>query len=81
MKTTIDIADPLLAEARRAAAEDRTTLRALVEEGLRTVLARRTRTPQFRLRDASVDGQGLQPGVSSGDWDHVRALIYEGRGG
>jgi Bacterial antitoxin of type II TA system, VapB len=35
MKTTIDIADALLEEARQAAEASRTTLRALVEAGLR----------------------------------------------
>jgi hypothetical protein len=35
MKTTLDIPDPLLREARTVAARERTTLRALVEQGLR----------------------------------------------
>ena len=34
MKTTVDIADSLFEAARRAAARERTTLRALIEEGL-----------------------------------------------
>jgi len=38
MKTTIDIADPLLDEARKLAAREGTTLRALVERGLRVRL-------------------------------------------
>jgi hypothetical protein len=32
MKTTVDISDPLLREARKIAARERTTLRALVEQ-------------------------------------------------
>jgi len=80
MKTTVDIPDPLLAEARRAADREGTTLRALVEAGLRRVLAeRRPKAAPFRLRDASFRGEGLQPGVS-GDWDALRAAAYEGRG-
>jgi hypothetical protein len=43
MKTTVEIADPLLREARKIAARERTTLRALVEQGLRRVVAERTR--------------------------------------
>lgn len=39
MKTAIDIADPLFAEARRAAEREGATLKALVERGLRQVLA------------------------------------------
>jgi hypothetical protein len=38
MKTTLDLPDELLIEAKKAAAEQRRPLRALVEEGLRMVL-------------------------------------------
>ena len=81
MKTTVDIPDPLLAEARRAADRESTTLKALVEAGLRRVLAdRREKSTPFQLRDARFRGEGLQPGVVSGDWQSIREAIYEGRG-
>lgn len=79
MKTTIEIADPLLAEAKRAAKEDGTTLRALVEAGLRRSLRER-RSGCFRLRRATFGGSGLQTGVREGSWERVRELIYAGRG-
>jgi Arc/MetJ family transcription regulator len=82
MKTTIEIADPLLEDARRMAAEEKTTVRALVEEGLRRVLRERAaaRKHGFRLRDASFGGSGLQAGVADGSWERIRGLIYDGRG-
>jgi hypothetical protein len=81
MKTTVDIPRPLLEEARRAADRDGTTLKALVEAGLRRVLAeQRKKLAAFRLRDASFRGEGLQPGVATGSWEAVRDAIYEGRG-
>ncbi len=82
MKTTIDIADSLLGEAKATAAREGTTVRALVEEGLRHVLPAHGRRPRFRLRDASFRrGSGLQPGVREGAWAALRELIYDGHGG
>lgn len=81
MKTTVDVPDPLLDEARRVADREGTTLKALVEAGLRRVLAeRRGKATPFRLRDARFGGEGLQPGVAGRDWETIRAAIYEGRG-
>ena len=81
MKTTIEIPDSLLAEVRRLAAREGTTVRALVEQGLRTLIADRKRSGAFRLRKASFKGNGLQPGVASASWERIRDMAYEGRGG
>ena len=82
MKTTLDISDSLLREARKLAARERTTLRALVEQGLRQVVsAKKRRRPAFRLRKASFRGRGLQPELADAGWDRLRDLAYEGRGG
>ena len=80
MKTTVDIADSLLDAVKRLAAAERTTLRALIEEGLRRVLERRERRGAFRLRRASFRGNGLQPDAREGGWERIRDLTYEGRG-
>ena len=80
MKTTIELSDPILDEARAVAARDGTTLRALVEEGLRRVLGERKSRKRFRLRDGSVAGKGLGPEVAGGSWERIRDLAYEGRG-
>jgi len=81
MKTTIEISGPLLEEAKAAAAREGTTLRALVEEGLRAAIVRRGKRRTYRLPDTSVAGRGLQPGVDLSNWEVVRSLVYEGRGG
>jgi hypothetical protein len=82
MKTTIEISDPLLRDAKRIAAREGTTLRTLVESGLRNELQRRkSPAAEFRLRRASFKGKGLQPEVSGLTWDQLRALAYAGRGG
>ncbi len=81
MKTTVEIPDALLAEARRIAQRDATTLRGLVEEGLRRVLGERAEQSGFRLRKVSFGGQGLTDDLSGSSWEEIRRRAYEGRGG
>lgn len=81
MKTTIEIADGLFAEAKKVAAREGTTIRALVEDGLRKIVAERKSSRPFRLRRASFKGKGLRPEVREGSWERIRDLAYEGRGG
>lgn len=81
MKTTVEIPDSLLEEARRLAAREGTTVRALVEEGLRRAVAERKRAGGFRLRRATFRGNGLHPALAGASWDRIRDAAYEGRGG
>lgn len=80
MKTTVEIADGLLAEAKRAAERQGTTLRALIEDGLRRVLRDRGRASPFRLRRATFRGRGVSPDLQGAGWERVRQRAYEGRG-
>jgi len=80
MKTTIEISDALLSEARKLAAREGVTLRALVERGLHRVIAEMKRPP-FRMRDGRFEGNGLHPDVRDLSWDEIREMSYEGRGG
>ena len=59
MKTTIDLSDALFAAAKNVAIERQTSLRALVEEGLRRVISEATMPvkPAFKLKDARVQGE------------------------
>jgi hypothetical protein len=82
LKTTIDIPDHLLEQAKRLAAEQGVALKAVVEMALReTLRVRKPRQRRFRLRECAVGGDGLQPGLTWGDWHSMRTLAYEGRGG
>jgi ABC-type microcin C transport system duplicated ATPase subunit YejF len=80
MKTTVEITDTLLEEVKKVAATEHTTVRALIEEGLRRVVGERQQRTAFRLRRASFGGQGLRADVQDGSWQQIRALAYEGRG-
>jgi hypothetical protein len=81
MKTTIEISDSLLEEAKKLAAKEGTTVRAFVEQGLRRIVTERKSKGVFRLRKASFKGKGLQTGVEDGSWERIRERIYQGRGG
>jgi hypothetical protein len=82
MKTTLDISDPLFEEAKRIAKRDGETLRSLVEQGLRKVLAERSRKPkQFKLRDCSVGTPGAGSLYELLSWEEKRELMYGDRGG
>lgn len=74
MKATLDISDPLLRAARKVATRERTTLQALVERGLRLVLAQKRRGPAFRLRKASFKGHGLRAELQEMEWARIREL-------
>ncbi|MGH7563498.1 MAG: type II toxin-antitoxin system VapB family antitoxin [Gemmatimonadota bacterium] len=80
MKTTVEIADALLAEARQVARRDGTTLRALIEQGLRRIVGERSESREFELRKVSFGGEGLGPDVAGGSWEEIRRRIYEDRG-
>jgi hypothetical protein len=82
MKSTIDITDTLFLQAKQRAAAEGTTLKALVEAGLRHVLAQKGhRAPAFKLRTAAVKGKGLHDQMQGTSWERVREMAYEGRGG
>ncbi len=81
MKTTVEIPDALLEQAWKLAARDGTTVRALIEQGLRQVLGDRKRGGAFRLRKASFKGEGPHPEAAGASWEQIRATIYAGRGG
>jgi hypothetical protein len=80
MKTTIEISDGLLRQVKAMAQREGTTVRALVEAGLRAVLKEQRERPKFSLRDASFQGQGLSSAVHGESWENIRDAIYEGRG-
>jgi hypothetical protein len=78
VKTTLEIADSLLLEAKARARAKNMPLRRLVEEGIRLALERdKASAAPFKLRDTSV-GSG---GMLITDWNEIMRLAYEGRGG
>ena len=75
MKTTVDIPDALLIEAKKRAAELRRPLRDLIAEGLRVILgADLRRAPRGSIRWITVDG-GLPPGLDVSDREAMHDFL------
>jgi hypothetical protein len=82
MKTTIEINDTLISQAKQLAAKRQQTLKSVLEMALRQFLDANPETPSsFKLRKSSFRGNGLQTPLNQADWDDIRSQIYEGRGG
>jgi len=77
MKTTVEIPDPVLDAARELARRDGTTVKALIEKGLRREIAAREEQAPFKLRKASFAGNGLRQDQADVSWARLRELAYE----
>lgn len=80
MKTTIDIADDLLLRAKQEAKASQTTLRSLIEAGLREILGRSSASKQKPVEPVTYRGEGLQPEFKGKGWDAMREAIYGNTG-
>jgi hypothetical protein len=80
MKTTIELPDDLLERGKAAARRENSTLKALIEEGLRMALRARTRKRTTPLAVHPFQGDGLTPEFTGAGWDKIRDEIYRDRG-
>jgi hypothetical protein len=81
MKITIDIADSILLQAKRLAERRGTTVKGLVELGLRRAIDEEANDAGFEfvpVTDKLPVNPSLGPGLS---WAQTRDVSYEGRGG
>jgi Arc/MetJ family transcription regulator len=79
MRTTVDLPDELLREVQQVARAEGTTMRSLMEEGLRAMLARHLAAARFSLRDASVPGEGVSAQYADATWAQLREAAYGDR--
>lgn len=80
MKTTVELPDELLEQARSVVRTEGTTLRGLVEEGLQRSLEARRRNVRRRLDFPTYSGSGLTVEFQGAPWSQIRDEIYRGRG-
>jgi len=76
MKTTLEISDALFLRAKAFAQSERTTLRALAEEGLSKVLAEREGRRPPKIQPVTFKGRGLSPEFQASDWSKLRDAAY-----
>lgn len=74
MRTTINLPDGLVVEAKRAALEDRTTLTAIIGNALREALSKRRHrgAPRKKFKIITYGEGGVLPGV---DLSNTAALL------
>jgi len=72
MRTTVDLPEPLIQNAKRRASERGVTLSALVEDALRSHLAARLKRSQGPFRLHTVRGRLVRPEL---DLDRTSALV------
>ena len=80
MKTTIELPDELLEQARRVARSEGATLRSLVEEGLHRTLEARRRTVVRELDFPSYGGSGFTTEFQGAPWSRIRDEVYSEHG-
>lgn len=75
-RTTVRLPDDLLRRAKRKAAEEGRTLTALIEDGLRHVVANDTKPPRQRrvLPRVSKAKGGLLPGIDITRFSDIQAM-------
>ena len=76
MKTTLDIHDELLLQAKRHAKAIGRPLRVVVEEGLRAALHRTDRQAPYALPDLRVGDPTAVDPLASYAWPELREMIY-----
>ena len=80
MKTTIEIADDLFERAQGFARKEKTTFRALAEQGLRLVLKEKSARQKKLPPLVTFKGEGLTDEFKNASWEKIRDEIYKGHG-
>jgi hypothetical protein len=77
MKLTIEISDILLKRARKLAAREGVTMKALIEHSLKRVIDETQNPRGFKLRRAAFKGNDLQAEFRGASWKTIREASYE----
>jgi hypothetical protein len=74
MKTTIELSDAIFSHAKAISKQNKTTLRAMIEEGLRRMIHEHQtiKKPAFKLKNLSVRGK-KSPLMEAPEWLQLEA--------
>jgi hypothetical protein len=75
MKITIELPDALLERSKAVARRENSTLKELIEEGLRLALRARTRKRPVPFVVQPFQGDGLTPEFAAAGWERIRDEI------
>lgn len=82
MKTTIEISDSLLREAKKVMIQNGQTFKELITTLLRNYMqSQRKKAKPFKWRCRPFRGDGLVDDLKGAGWEKIRERIYEGHGG
>jgi hypothetical protein len=76
MKTTVEISDDLFKRSQQIAKREGTTLRAILEEGLRLALRSRQTRQQTEFQFPTFGKDGLNEEFRDAPWESIRDAIY-----
>jgi hypothetical protein len=81
MKTTIEIADDLFERVQGLARKEKTTFRAITEQGLRLMLDKKqAKSKKWQWKPLVVQGGSLTDEFKNASWEKFRDEIYKGHG-
>jgi len=81
MKTTMHFPEPLFEEAKRYAKSEGFTLTKLVQKALQEYIANKKGAKPAKLQENHFKGNGFADPSLDGNWDKIRQIIYDDRGG
>lgn len=80
MRTTLDIATPILLRAKELARTEHTTLRRRTDEGLQMAIDNHEARRPRKVKPVVFMGKGLDPAYQGAAWSAVSDEAYRGRG-
>ncbi|MDJ0762086.1 MAG: hypothetical protein QNJ97_03780 [Myxococcota bacterium] len=81
MKTTVNIPDPILKQAKQIAIRNNTSLKQVIIEALRSHIEQSSTGTSGEIEFFTCKGNGLRQGLSWDSWSEIQEMAYHGRGG